>query len=235
MSTHIGAKKDEVAKTVLLPGDPLRAKFIAEHFLENAKCYSAVRGMFGFTGTYKGVRISVQGTGMGQPSLSIYATELFQFYKVKNAIRVGTAGAIQRNMKIRDTVLVQSACTDSSLQTQRFGSLHFAPSADFSLLLSAFENAKRMKMPVHVGSCASSDLFYDENAHWKTWQKFGVLAIEMEAAELFTLAAKFKRRALAILTVSDNIITGEETTAKEREQTFSNMIKIALETALDFA
>lgn len=234
MSTHIAAKKNDIAKTVLLPGDPLRAKFIAEHFLENAKCYSTVRGMFGFTGTYKGVRVSVQGTGMGQPSLSIYVNELFQFYNVKNAIRVGTAGAIQKNMKLRDTVLVQSACTDSSLQTQRFRDLHFAPTADFSLLMSAYETAKKLKIPVRVGSCASSDLFYDENANWKTWQKFGVLAIEMEAAELFTLAAKFSRRALAILTVSDNIITGEQTTAKEREQTFSNMIKIALETAKDF-
>lgn len=232
MSTHINASEGAIAEAILLPGDPLRAKFIAENFLEKATCYNEVRGMYGFTGMYNGKRVSVQGTGMGQPSLSIYVNELFQFYGVQKAIRVGTAGAIQQSLNLRDTVLVNAACTDSSLQTQRFGNLHFAPSADFMLLETAYQTAKRLGIGVTVGQCASSDLFYDENAHWKTWQKFGVLAIEMEAAELYTLAAKFGRKALAILTVSDHIVSGGETTAEEREKTFKNMITLALETAV---
>ena len=231
MSTHINASEGAIAETVLLPGDPLRARFIAENFLDNAKCYNEVRGMYGFTGTYHGKRVSVQGTGMGQPSLSIYVNELFQFYNVQKAIRIGTCGSIQKSLNVRDTVLVNAACSDSSLVLQRFGSLHFAPAADFGLLESAYQNAKKLGIDVKVGECASSDLFYDENNNWKIWAKFGVLGIEMEAAELYTLAAKFERKALAILTVSDNIITGEETTSTEREKTFTNMIHIALETA----
>ncbi|MCR5613553.1 purine-nucleoside phosphorylase [Treponema sp.] len=232
MSTHINAPDGAIAPSVLLPGDPLRAKFIAENFLENPKCYNEVRGMYGFTGTYKGKPVSVQGTGMGQPSLSIYVSELFNFYGVQNAIRVGTCGAIQEDVKVRDTILVNAACSDSSLLNQRFGQLHFAPSADFDLLMKAYEAAKAKGIPFHVGKCASSDLFYDDNANWKIWQKWGVLGVEMEAAELFTLAAKFKRRALAILTVSDHIITGEATTAEERQKTFTNMIQIALDAAV---
>jgi purine-nucleoside phosphorylase len=231
MSTHINAPEGAVAEAVLLPGDPLRAKFIAENFLENAECYNEVRGMYGFTGTYHGKKVSVQGTGMGQPSLSIYVNELFQFYNVQRAIRVGTCGAIQQSLKVRDTLLVNAACSDSSLLSQRFGSLHFAPAADFALLECAYQNAKKLGIEVKVGECASSDLFYDENSNWKTWAKYGVLGIEMEAAELYTLAAKFGRRALAVLTVSDHIVTGEETTAQEREKTFTNMIHLALETA----
>ncbi|QTQ11866.1 purine-nucleoside phosphorylase [Treponema parvum] len=228
MSTHINAKEGEIAPAVLLPGDPLRAKFIAENFLENAVCYNEVRGMYGFTGTFKGKRVSVQGTGMGQPSLSIYATELFKFYDVQKAIRVGTAGAIQEDTQIRDTVLASAACSDSSLMVQRFGNLHFAPSADFDLLSKAAAFAKEMNIRYQVGACASSDLFYDDNDNWKIWAKYGVLAVEMEAAELYTLAAKFGRKALAILTISDHILKGGETSAKERETTFSNMINIAL-------
>ncbi|MBO5236234.1 MAG: purine-nucleoside phosphorylase [Spirochaetaceae bacterium] len=229
MSTHINAKEGQIADTILLPGDPLRAKFIAENFLDNALCYNEVRGMYGFTGTYKGKPVSVQGTGMGQPSLSIYVNELFQFYGVQKAIRVGTCGAVQASTKIRDTILAVSACTDSSLITQRFGSLHFAPTANFELLNAAYTAAKNAGIQTLQGSVASSDLFYDENDNWKLWAKYGILGIEMEAAELYTLAAKFQRKALAILTVSDHIVTGEVTTAQERQETFSNMIKIALE------
>lgn len=229
MSTHINAQPGQIADTILLPGDPLRAKYIAENFLENAECYNEVRGMYGFTGTYKGKKVSVQGTGMGQPSLSIYVNELFQFYGVQKAIRVGTCGAIHASTKIRDTIFAVSACTDSALMTQRFGSLHFAPTADFGLLMAAYNAAQQAGIHTLQGSVISSDLFYDENENWKLWAKYGVLGVEMEAAELYTLAAKFNRKALAILTVSDHIATGEATTAAERQTTFSNMIQLALE------
>ena len=232
MSIHIEAKKGEIADIVLLPGDPLRAKFIAENFLENAVCYNKVRNMLGFTGTYKGKRVSVQGTGMGQPSLSIYVNELFDFYNVQTAIRVGTAGAVHKSTKVRDIIIAPSACTDSSIMTQRFGNLHYAPTADFSLVYKAYETAQRLGIPVLTGPVTSSDLFYDENENWKKWAEYGVLAIEMEAAELYTLAAKYGRKALAILTVSDHIATGEATTAEERQTTFQSMMKLALETIL---
>jgi purine-nucleoside phosphorylase len=189
--------------------------------------------MFGFTGTYKGKKVSVQGTGMGQPSLSIYVNELFQFYNVQTAIRVGTCGAINKNIHVRDTILANSACTDSAIITQRFGNLHYAPSANFDLLYTAYNKAKENNINVAVGPCASSDLFYDDNSNWKKWAEYGVLGVEMEAAELYTLAAKYNRKALAILTVSDHIITGEQTTAEERQVTFKDMIKIALETAIN--
>ena len=233
MSTHINAPEGAIAQAILLPGDPLRAKFIAENFLENPVCYNEVRGMFGFTGTYKGKKVSVQGTGMGQPSLSIYVNELFQFYNVQTTIRVGTCGAINKNIHVRDTILANSACTDSAIITQRFGNLHYAPSANFDLLYTAYNKAKENNINVAVGPCASSDLFYDDNANWKKWAEYGVLGVEMEAAELYTLAAKYNRKALAILTVSDHIITGEQTTAEERQVTFKDMIKIALETAIN--
>ena len=233
MSTHINAPEGAIAQAILLPGDPLRAKFIAENFLENPACYNEVRGMFGFTGTYKGKKVSVQGTGMGQPSLSIYVNELFQFYNVQTAIRVGTCGAINKNIHVRDTILANSACTDSAIITQRFGNLHYAPSANFDLLYTAYNKAKENNINVAVGPCASSDLFYDDNSNWKKWAEYGVLGVEMEAAELYTLAAKYNRKALAILTVSDHIITGEQTTAEERQVTFKDMIKIALETAIN--
>jgi purine-nucleoside phosphorylase len=233
MSTHINAPEGAIAQAILLPGDPLRAKFIAENFLENPVCYNEVRGMFGFTGTYKGKKVSVQGTGMGQPSLSIYVNELFQFYNVQTAIRVGTCGAINKNIHVRDTILANSACTDSAIITQRFCNLHYAPSANFDLLYTAYNKAKENNINVAVGPCASSDLFYDDNSNWKKWAEYGVLGVEMEAAELYTLAAKYNRKALAILTVSDHIITGEQTTAEERQVTFKDMIKIALETAIN--
>jgi len=231
MSTHIAAKEGQIAEAVLLPGDPLRAKFIAENFLENAECYNTVRNMFGYTGTYKGKRVSVQGTGMGQPSLSIYVNELFQFYGVQKAIRIGTCGAIHESTKVRDIIIAQSACSDSSLMNQRFGDLHFAPTANFDLLMKAYNAAQAKGIKPLVGSVISSDLFYDENANWKLWAKYGVLGVEMESAELFTLAAKFGRQALALLTVSDHIVTGEATTSEEREKTFTGMMEIALEAA----
>lgn len=230
MSTHINAADGAVASAVLLPGDPLRAKFIAENFLENAVCYNEVRGMFGFTGTYKRKKVSVQGTGMGQPSFSIYATELFKFYGVETAVRIGTCGAINADVKVRDTILANAACSDSSLISQRFGSLHFAPSATFPLLHKAYTKSAELGIKTFVGTVASSDLFYDDNENWKKWAEYGVLGMEMEAAELYTLAAKFHRNALAILTVSDNILTGEQTTAEERQKTFKDMIILALET-----
>ena len=232
MSTHINAPEGAIAPSVLLPGDPLRAKFIAENFLEGAKCYNEVRGMLGFTGTYRGVPVSVQGTGMGQPSLSIYATELFKFYGVQTAIRIGTCGAVSEDIRLRDTIIVNSACSDSCLLNQRFGSLHFAPTADFSLVKAADKIAGEMGIRYSVGSVASSDFFYDKNENWRKWAEYGVLGIEMESAELFTLAAEHKRRAMAIMTVSDHILLGGETTAEERQTSFTNMMKLALETVV---
>ncbi len=230
MSTHINAPEGAVADSVLLPGDPLRAKFIAENFLTDVKCYNEVRGMFGFTGTYNGKKVSVQGTGMGQPSLSIYVNELFRFYGVQKAIRVGTCGAVRDDIELRDVLLAQGACSDSALNTMRFNGMHYAPIADFGLLDTAYNTAKSMNLSVKAGLCVSSDNFYDDKANWKLWAEYGALGIEMEAAELYTLAAKFNRKALAILTVSDHILKGGETTAQERQTSFTNMIELALKT-----
>lgn len=232
MSTHINAPEGAIADSVLLPGDPLRAKFIAENFLEDAKCYNEVRGMYGYTGYYKGHRVSVQGTGMGQPSLSIYVQELFQFYNVKKAIRIGTCGSIREGVNVRDVILANGACTDSALQTQRFGSMHYSPVPDFELLETAYIKSKELGLKTVVAPCVSSDRFYDENENWKLWKRYGAAGIEMEAAELYTLAAEFNRKALAVLTVSDNILTGEQTTAEERQTTFKNMMILALETII---
>lgn len=232
MSTHIAAKEGDIAEAILLPGDPLRARFIAETFLENPVCYNEVRGMYGFTGTWKGKRVSVQGTGMGQPSLSIYANELFRFYGVKKAIRVGTTGAVQPSVKLRDVILAMSASTDSALNTHRFGGRHFAPTASWSLLKKAWDAAETKGIHPLVGSVVSSDVFYDDAEAWKLWAQYGILAIEMEAAELYTLAAKFGREALAILTVSDHIAQGTATTAEERQTTFLSMMEIALDAAV---
>lgn len=231
MSTHINAPEGAIAEAVLLPGDPLRAKFIAETFLKDIQCYNEVRGMYGFTGTYNGKRVSVQGTGMGQPSLSIYVNELFRFYGVKKAIRVGTCGAVQKDIALRDVILAQGACSDSAINTSRFRDMHYAPIADFTLLSTAEKKARELGLNVKTGLCISSDLFYDDAENWKLWAEYGVLGVEMEASELYTLAAKFKRQALAILTVSDHILLGGQTTAEERQTSFTNMIKVALETA----
>jgi purine-nucleoside phosphorylase len=233
MSTHINAPEGAIADKILLPGDPLRAKFIAENFLENPVCYNEVRGMLGFTGTYKGVKVSVQGTGMGQPSLSIYVHELFDCYRVQKAIRVGTCGAVSEDVELRDVILANGACTDSSLQNQRFGMLHYAPVPDFGLLYTAYNKAKEMGLKTVVGQCVSSDRFYDDNQNWKLWKKYGAKGIEMESAELYTLAAEFNRKALTILTVSDHIVKGTATTAEERQTTFKDMMKLALETIIE--
>ena len=233
MSTHINAPEGAIAESVLLPGDPLRAKFIAENFLENPVCYNEVRGMLGFTGTYKGKKVSVQGTGMGQPSLSIYVQELFQFYNVQKAVRIGTAGSVSEKVPCRSVILANGACTDSSLQTQRFGYCHFAPVPDFELLDTAFHKSKELGINTVVGPCFSGDRFYDAPDAWKLWKKYGVVGIEMEAAELYTLAAEFNRKALAILTVSNNFVTNEETTAEERQLTFKDMMRLALETVIN--
>ena len=232
MSIHIGAKQGDIANTILLPGDPLRAKFVAETFLEDIVCYNEVRGMFGFTGTYKGKRVSVQGTGMGIPSISIYANELITEYGVQNLIRIGTCGAMQEDIQLKDVILAMSASTDSSMNKIRFNNMDFAPTASFPLLLKAYNNAVQEDIPVKVGNILSTDTFYGDNPDdWKHWAEFGVLAVEMEAAALYTLAAKYKVNALAILTVSDSLITHELTTAEERQKTFRKMIEIALETA----
>ncbi|MBQ0052640.1 MAG: purine-nucleoside phosphorylase [Treponema sp.] len=235
MSTHINAPEGAIAKSILLPGDPLRAKFIAENFLEDAKCFNEVRGMYGFTGSYKGTPVSVMGTGMGQPSLSIYVTELFKDYGVENAIRIGTCGAVSKDIELRDTIIVSSACSDSYLLNQRFGGLHFAPTSDFKLVRTADSIAEKMGIRYCVGSVASSDFFYDINDNWKKWADYGVKGIEMESAELLTLAAQYHRKAMAIMTVSDHILKGGTTTAEERQTTFTNMMKLALETVVEIS
>lgn len=233
MSTHIGAKKGDIAETVLLPGDPLRAKFIADNFLEDVKCYNEVRGMYGFTGTYKGKRISVQGTGMGVPSISIYSTELISEYGVKNLIRVGTAGSMQEDVKVRDIVIAMSSCTDSSVNKNRFDGMDYAPTASFNLLKTAYDTSVSHNITPKVGTIFTSDNFYnDKKDAWKRWAEYGCLAIEMETSALYTIAAKFKVNALTILTISDSMVTGEATTAEERQTTFTDMMKIALDTAV---
>jgi purine-nucleoside phosphorylase len=233
MSIHIAAKPGEIAEAILLPGDPLRAKFIAENFLENPKQYNEVRNIFGYTGTYKGKPVSVQGTGMGIPSISIYVNELFRDYGVKRAIRIGTAGSIREDVKVRDLVIAMSACTDSGANNIRFGGRNYAPTAHFGLLKTAYDAAIARGWNPVVGSILSSDMFYTEDPEeWKLWAKFGVVAIEMEAAELYTLAAKYRREALCILTISDSLITHEVTTAGERQSTFTRMMEVALEAAI---
>jgi purine-nucleoside phosphorylase len=233
MSIHIAAKEGEIAEAILLPGDPLRAKFIAENFLKDAVQYTSVRNILGFTGTYKGKRISVQGTGMGIPSISIYVNELFRDYGVKRAIRIGTAGSIQKEVKIRDLVIAMSTCTDSGANKVRFGGRDFAPTASFSLLKTAYDVATAKGWQPKVGPIVSSDMFYTEDPEeWKLWAKFGCLALEMECAELYTLAAKYGREALGLLTISDSLITHEQTSAEERQTTFTKMMEVALETAI---
>lgn len=232
MSVHIGAKEHEIAETVLLPGDPLRAKYIAENFLEDAKCYNEVRNMFGYTGTYKGQRISVQGTGMGVPSISIYINELISSYNVQNLIRVGTCGAIQKDVKVRDVILAMSASTDSQMNRLTFGGVDYAPTADFDLLKKAYDTGIEKGLSLKVGNVFTADMFYNDNSELEKWAKYQILAIEMESAALYTIAAKFNRKALSVLTVSDHILTGEETTAKERQTTFNEMIEVSLEAAI---
>lgn len=233
MSTHIGAKVGEIADTVLLPGDPLRAKYIAETFLDDPQCYSTIRNAFGYTGTYKGKRISIQASGMGIPSISIYTNELINSYGVKKLIRVGTCGGMSPDVRVRDVLIAQSASTDSSIIENIFGrDIYYAPTANFEMLLNAFKAAKQNDIPVRVGNILSEDRFYNDEMDRKKLIQYGVLGSEMEAAALYTIAARYDVQALAVLTVSNHIITGEETTAEEREKSFNNMIKVALETAI---
>ena len=232
MSTHIGAAAGEIAPLVLFPGDPLRAKWIAETFLDDARCYSEVRGMLGFTGTWHGRPVSVQGSGMGQPSLAIYATELFREYDVQSLIRVGSAGALTEKVKVRDIVIASGACTDSSMNRIRFDGLDYAPVADWGLL-SAAAAAAGPRDDVHVGLIFSADSFYAARPELLTRMvEHGVLAIEMEASALYTIAAAHGRRALSVCTISDHVVTGESTPAEDRERTFGDMVEIALEAGL---
>ena len=232
MIIRISAKKGEIAKTVLLPGDPLRAKFIADTYLSDVVCYNEIRGMYGFTGNYKGKKISVQGTGMGVPSISIYVNELIESYGVETLMRVGTCGSIQEDVKIRDVILAMSSSTDSAINKIRFEGQDYAPTADFGLLYRAYEKAKEKGIIAKVGNVFTSDNFYHDNPdYWRKWADFGVLAIEMETAALYSIAAKYKKKALTLLTVSDNILTDEHTTSQERQETFLNMIEIALDIA----
>ena len=233
MSIHIGAKPGDIAETVLMPGDPLRAKFIAENFLENAVCYTEVRGMYGYTGTYKGKQVSIQGSGMGVPSIGIYVNELINVYGVKRIMRIGSCGALHESVKIRDIILGMSASTDSCINNITFKGMHFAPTASYELFAKAAEAAKNLNQSFHAGNILSTDIFYnDDPEEWKIWSRHGVLAVEMEAAALYTIAAKKGIQALTILTVSDSLVTGEATTSEERQSTFTQMMKLALETAI---
>lgn len=233
MSTHIEAKPREIAESVLLPGDPLRAKWIAETFLENPKCYNDVRGMLGYTGTFRGKPISVQGTGMGIPSALIYCHELINDYGVKNLIRVGSAGSYQKDINIRDIVIAMAASSTSGINNTRFVNCDYSPTADFDLFMKAALYARENNIPIKAGNILSSDQFYEDDFNnYKKWAEFGVLCVEMEAAGLYTIAARFNVKALAILTISDSLVTGESTTAEEREGSFSKMIEIALNTVL---
>lgn len=234
MSIHIGANPGDIATTVLLPGDPLRAKFVAENLLENSVCYNEVRGMLGFTGTFKGKKISVQGTGMGIPSISIYVHELITEYGVTNLIRVGTCGGIMQDLALKDVIIAMSASTDSQFNKLRFKGMDFSPTANFDLLKKATEAAASKDIDVHVGPIFSTDTFYhDDPDYWKLWADYGVIALEMETSALYTLAAKFGVRALSILTVSDLLTTGEAATSEERQSSFMKMVEIALEAARD--
>lgn len=231
MSIHIAAKKGEIAETILLPGDPLRAKHVAETFLDDVFCYNEVRGMLGYTGYYKGKRVSVQGTGMGIPSISIYVNELIREYEVKNLIRIGTAGSFQEAIKIKDIVFALAASTTSAVNWNKFQGADFAPTANFDLLLKAFNVAQTRGIPIKAGNILSSDEFYEEDANaYKKWAEYGVLCVEMETAALYTIAAKYRVNALAIFTISDSLITHEATSAEERQRSFNDMVEIALGT-----
>ena len=234
MSTHIGAKPGDIAPRVLMPGDPLRAKWIAETYLDGATCYSTVRNMFGFTGRYQGVEVSIQGSGMGMPSASIYSHELFAEYDVTTLIRVGSCGAITEELQIRDVIAASAACTDSAMNRLRFdGLIDYAPVADFGLLRTAVDAATARNIPMRVGSVLAADAFYTDRPDlFDKLARYGVLAVEMESAALYTIAARFKARALTILTVSDHILTGAHTSAEERQQTFAHMVEVALDTVI---
>jgi purine-nucleoside phosphorylase len=233
VSTHIAAEPGQVAETVLLPGDPLRAEWIARTYLDDPTCYSRTRNMLGFTGSFRGRRISVQGTGMGQPSLGIYVHELVTNFGARTLIRVGSCGALVAKVAIQDVVIAMSACTDSSMNTLRFEGIDFAPTADFGLLRACVEEAERAGATFHVGPIAAWDSFYSDRPELlKRLGEYGVLAVEMETAALYTLAAKHGVRALTVCTASDSLVTGETTSAEQRERTFTAMVEIALAAAV---
>ena len=228
---HIKAQKGEIAKVVLMPGDPLRSEFVAKNFIENAKLFNNVRGVQGYTGYYNGQKVSVMASGMGMPSIGIYSYELYNFYDVELIIRIGSAGALQKSVGIRDVVLGMGACTNSSYSSQYELGGSFAPICDYETLECAVELAKQRELKYHVGNLFSSDTFYDEAGGGLKWQKMGVLAVEMEAAALYMNAARADKRALAICTVSDSLVTGEITTSDERMSGFTDMMKLALDVA----
>ena len=229
MSIHIGAEPGAIAPTVLLPGDPLRARHFAETLLEDPVCFNEVRGMLGYTGTRDGKRISVMGSGMGMPSLAIYANELVDAYGVETLIRVGTCGALQPGLEVGDLVLAMAASTNSSMNRRRFGGLDFAPTADWDLLSAAHAEAVKRGARVHVGGMLSSDTFYDPDPDWwKIWAAHGTLVCEMETSALYTIAQRLGARALSVLTVSDSLVTGAAATAEERERAFPLMAEIAM-------
>jgi purine-nucleoside phosphorylase len=230
---HLEAAAGEIADAVLLPGDPRRAQFIAERFLDDSRCYNRVRNMLGFTGTFRGHRVSVQGTGMGMPSMSIYATELMRFYGVRTAIRVGSCGSLREDVPVRDLVLVSAAHTDSAMNRRRFPGIDFTPAASFELLREAARLASERGLRAHVGTVLTADSFYDfDRETAEKLVRFGTLAVEMETAALYTIAAGEGARALCIATVSDNIATGEALSSEERETGFLAMAELALETVL---
>ena len=236
MSTpHNAAQKGQIASSVLMAGDPLRAQFVAENYLQSPVCYNTVRGMLGYTGTYRGVPVSVMGHGMGIPSIGIYSYELFHFYDVDNIIRVGSAGGISPKLKLRDVVMAQGACTDSNYASQYALPGTFAPIADFRLLETAVAVARRMGVEPPVGNLLSSDTFYNKAGRTLDWGAMGVLAIEMETAALYCNAAEAGKRALTICTISDSLVTGEELPPADRQSTFTQMMEIALETAVEMA
>ena len=232
MTIHIGANPGDIAETVLMPGDPLRAKWAAEKFLEGAVCVNETRGMLGFTGTWNGNRVTIQGSGMGMPSLSIYANELIRDFGAKTLIRIGSAGGMQPQVKLRDVVLAMTSTTLNSPSSGIFRELNYAPCADFGLLQAAYLAAQKVDAGVHVGGIYSSDVFYDERPDLnEQMTRHGILAVEMEAAELYTLAARHGVRALAVLTISDHLQTGEALPADARQSSFADMVQIALEAA----
>ena len=224
---HIGAKKGDIAETVIMAGDPLRVKLMAERYLENPVCFNEVRGMLGYTGTYKGKRVSVMGHGMGMASIGIYTYELYNFYDVKTIIRVGSAGSINKDLHVGDLALAMGCCTNSNFAAQYELPGVFAPIADFELLRAAVDSCEKLGYKYMVGNVVSSDMFYHENPRTEKWINMGVLAVEMEIAALYMNAARAGKRALGLLTISDHILTGEETTAEERQNTFTKMMDVA--------
>ncbi len=232
MTIHIGAAQNDIAPTVLMPGDPYRAKWAAETFLQDARCINEVRGMLGFTGTWNGHPVTIQGSGMGMPSLSIYANELIKDYNAQTLIRIGSCGGMQDKVGIRDVILAMTASTLSTPSRGIFKELNFAPCADFDLLAAAHKAATDKGVPTHVGGIYSSDVFYDERPDLNEQMvRHGILGVEMEAAELYNLAARHGRRALAVLTVSDHLLTHEALPAEDRERSFGDMVEIALQAA----